>query len=118
MNIGFRSDWHKSVGELTFDVGESTSYVGELVVGEVTRWQNDQYSSVRVPVQIATVFFLHIFNTKQLLVDNKGIKIDRFNVQIIVGRSRWGPLNFSGSKVCSRDRDASKPKARVLKRHS
>ena len=30
------------VGELTFDVGESTSYIGELVVGEMSRWQNDR----------------------------------------------------------------------------
>ena len=35
---------HISVGELTFDVGESTSYVGELVVGELTRWRNDRYA--------------------------------------------------------------------------
>ena len=28
-----------NVGKLTFDVGESTSYVGEL-----TRWRNDRYS--------------------------------------------------------------------------
>ena len=44
LDIGSRSDWHISVGELTFDVGESTSYVGELVVGELTRWRNDRYS--------------------------------------------------------------------------
>ena len=44
LDIGPRSDWHISVGELTFDVGESTSYVGELVVGELTRWRNDRYS--------------------------------------------------------------------------
>ena len=25
-------------------LGESTSYVGELVVGELTRWRNDRYS--------------------------------------------------------------------------
>ena len=36
-----------SVGELTLDVGETTSYVGELVVGELTRWRNDRYSSAR-----------------------------------------------------------------------
>ena len=39
---GSRSDWHISVGELTFDVGESTSHVGELVVGELTRWRNGE----------------------------------------------------------------------------
>ena len=33
-----------SVGKLTLDVGETTSYVGELVVGELTRWRNDRYS--------------------------------------------------------------------------
>ena len=38
LDIGSRSDWHIRVGELTFDVGQSTSYVGKLVVGEVTRW--------------------------------------------------------------------------------
>ena len=31
-----------SVGELTLDVGETTSYIGELVVGELTRWRNDR----------------------------------------------------------------------------
>ena len=31
---------------------------------------------------------------------------------IIVERSRWCPLNFSGSKVGSLDRDASKQRAR------
>ena len=36
----------------------------------------------------------------------------RTYVQIIVERSRWCPLNFSGSKVRSRDWDASKQKAR------
>ena len=44
LDIGSRSDWHISVGKLAFDVGESTSYVGELVVGEVNRWRNDRYS--------------------------------------------------------------------------
>ena len=33
-----------NVGELTLDVGETTSYVGELVVGELTRWRNDRHS--------------------------------------------------------------------------
>ena len=33
--------WFSGVGELTFDVGETTSYVGEL-----TRWRND-----RLPVR-------------------------------------------------------------------
>ena len=41
LDIGSRSDWHISVGGLTFDVGEST-------VGEVTRWRNDRYSLVSV----------------------------------------------------------------------
>ena len=31
-----------NVGEMTLDVGETTSYVGELVVGELTRWRNDR----------------------------------------------------------------------------
>ena len=35
-----------SVGELTLDVGETTSYVGELVVGELTRWRNDRLPDV------------------------------------------------------------------------
>ena len=34
-----------NVGELTLDVGETTSYVGELVVGELTRWRNDRHST-------------------------------------------------------------------------
>ena len=38
--------------------------------------------------------------------------MDGFNVHTIVERSRWYPLNFSGTKACSRDRDASKQKAR------
>ena len=38
------ANWHISVGELTIDIGESTSYVDELVVGELTRWRNDRYS--------------------------------------------------------------------------
>ena len=38
------ANWHISVGELTLDVGETTSYVGELDVGEMTRWRNDRYS--------------------------------------------------------------------------
>ena len=32
LDIGPRSDWHISVGKLTFDVGVPTSHVGELVV--------------------------------------------------------------------------------------
>ena len=41
LDVGSRSNWHISVGELTFGVGESTSYVGELVVGETAgiRWE-------------------------------------------------------------------------------
>ena len=30
------------VGQLTLDVFESPSYVGELVFRELTRWRNDQ----------------------------------------------------------------------------
>ena len=45
MDIGSQSDWHISVGELTFNVGESTSSVGELVIGKLTRWQNDRFSA-------------------------------------------------------------------------
>ena len=36
----------------------------------------------------------------------------RFYVHIIVERSCWYPLNFSGSKVRSCDRDANRQKAR------
>ena len=36
----------------------------------------------------------------------------RDNVLIIVERSRWYPLNFSGFKVRSLDRDVSKQRAR------
>ena len=43
LDIGFRSDWHISVGELTFDVGEST--FGELVV----HWRTN--SLAKRPVQ-------------------------------------------------------------------
>ena len=44
LDIGSQSGWDMSVGELTFDVGKSTSYVGELIVGELTHWRNDRYS--------------------------------------------------------------------------
>ena len=62
LNIGSQSDWHISVGELTFDVGESTSsvgelVVGELVVGELTRWRNDRYSlNLLCPSMISELF--------------------------------------------------------------
>ena len=38
------------VGELTFDVGVSTSNVVELVVGELTRWRNDRLPAKSYPV--------------------------------------------------------------------
>ena len=44
-----------SVGELTLDVGETTSSVGELVVGELTRWRNDRYSFKKLKLQSPTV---------------------------------------------------------------
>ena len=37
-------------GILTLDVGKRTSYVGELVVGELTRWRNDR---LPVPSRLA-----------------------------------------------------------------
>ena len=36
LDIGSQSDWHISVVELTFDVGKTTTVVGELVDGETT----------------------------------------------------------------------------------
>ena len=37
------TEWHISVGELTLNVGKSTSYmyVGSVVVCKLTRWRND-----------------------------------------------------------------------------
>ena len=37
LDAGSRSNLHISLGELTFDIGESTSYIGQLI-----RWQNEQ----------------------------------------------------------------------------
>ena len=45
------------------------------------------------------IIFLHVLNSSRLLADKVFLKIDGFNVHIIVERSRWCPLNFSGSKV-------------------
>ena len=36
LDIGSRIDWHISVGELTFNISKSTSYVGKLVVAKTT----------------------------------------------------------------------------------
>ena len=30
-----------SIGELTSNVGDSTTFIGELLVGELTRWRSD-----------------------------------------------------------------------------
>lgn len=37
------TEWHISVDDLTFDVGKSTSYIGKVVVGKLTRRRNDRY---------------------------------------------------------------------------
>ena len=41
LDSGFRIPDYLTWGE-TIDVGETTSYVGEVVVGELTRWRNDR----------------------------------------------------------------------------
>ena len=41
-----------SVGELTLDVGESTSHIDELVVGKVTQ-RNDRHSNLYISNQSA-----------------------------------------------------------------
>ena len=54
------------MSELTFDVGKPTSYVGELVVGEVTRWRNDWFSSGHVSFEQKFQFELFsIFKKKK-----------------------------------------------------
>ena len=41
------ANWHTSVGELTLDIGETTS-----VVGELTRWRNDRLPKIQVTRRI------------------------------------------------------------------
>lgn len=55
------TEWHISVDDLTFDVGKSTSYIGKVVVGKLTRRRNDRYLTL---IQYCTI---HVHMSKSYI---------------------------------------------------